>query len=62
MPHLSRLNGTVQVRSHNVCFYAELTKIVPYYHRILRLMVLKLWFLESFLSVKILKFISMVMQ
>ena len=28
---------TVQMRGHNICFYAELTKIIPNYHPILHL-------------------------
>ena len=28
-PHLNRLFETVQMRGHNICFYAELTKIIP---------------------------------
>ena len=32
--HLSRLNETVQMRDHNVCFYAELTKITTNYYQI----------------------------
>ena len=31
-PHLNRLVETVQMRGHNICFYAELTKIIPNYH------------------------------
>ena len=30
-PHLNRLNKTVQMRGHNICFYPELTKIIPNY-------------------------------
>ena len=30
-PHLNRLIKTVQMRSYNIRFYAELTKIIPYY-------------------------------
>ena len=41
-PHLNRLNETVQMRGHNILFYAELTKIVPNYHPIL-LLYLELW-------------------
>ena len=33
-PHLNRLNETVQMRGHKVCFYTELTKIFPNYHQI----------------------------
>ena len=33
-PHLNHLDETVQMRGHNVCFYAELTKIIPNYHQI----------------------------
>ena len=36
-PHLSRLVKTVQMRDHNLCFYAELPKSIPYYHEILPL-------------------------
>ena len=32
-PHLNRLIETVQLRGHNICFYAELTKIIPNYHQ-----------------------------
>ena len=28
-PHLNRLDETVQMRGHNICFYLELTKIIP---------------------------------
>ena len=34
-PHLNRLIETVQMRGHNICFDAELTKITPNYHQIL---------------------------
>ena len=34
-PHLNRLIKTVQMRGHNICFYAELTKIIPNYPQIL---------------------------
>ena len=34
-PHLNRLIETVQMRGHNLCFYVELTKIVPNYQQIL---------------------------
>ena len=30
-PHLNRLVETVQIRGHNICFCAELTKIIPDY-------------------------------
>ena len=34
-PHLNRcLVETVQMRGHNICFYAELTKHIPNYHQI----------------------------
>ena len=36
-PHLNRRNETVQMRNHNVCFYAELTKIILNYYGILPL-------------------------
>ena len=35
--HLNRPVETVQMRGHNIYFYAELTKIVPSYHQILLL-------------------------
>ena len=28
-PYLNRLIETVQMRSHKVCFYAEITEIIP---------------------------------
>ena len=31
-PHLNRLNETIQMRGHNICLYAELTKIIPLGH------------------------------
>ena len=38
IPHLNRLVETDQMRGHNICFYAELTKdTIPYYHQILPL-------------------------
>ena len=36
-PHLNRLIETVQMRGHNICFNAELTKIISNYHQILPL-------------------------
>ena len=36
-PHLNRLTETVQMRGYNICFYVELTKIIPNYHQILSL-------------------------
>ena len=33
-PHLNHLDETVQMRGHNLCFYAELTKIIHNYHQI----------------------------
>ena len=33
--HLNRLNETVQMRVHNIGFYAELRRIMPNYHHIL---------------------------
>ena len=36
-PHLNRLDKTVQLRGHNIHFYAQLTKIIPNYHHILLL-------------------------
>ena len=35
--HLNRLKKMVQIRGHNTCFYAELTKIIPNYHQVLSL-------------------------
>ena len=32
-PYLNRLIETVQMRSHKVCFYAEITEIIPNYHK-----------------------------
>ena len=34
-PHLNRLVKLVPMRGHNICFYTELTKIIPYYYQIL---------------------------
>ena len=34
-PHLNHLVETVQMMGHNICFYAELTKIIRNYHLIL---------------------------
>ena len=31
-PHLNHLIEMVQMRGHNIYFYAELTKIIPYFH------------------------------
>ena len=36
-PHLNCLIETVQMRGHNVCFFEDLIKIIPYYHQILHL-------------------------
>ena len=36
-PHLNRLIKTVQMSGHNICFHAELTKIIPNYQQILHL-------------------------
>ena len=36
-PHQNHLSETVQMRGHNICFYAEVTKIIPNYHQILAL-------------------------
>ena len=32
--HPNRLDETVQMRGNNICFYAELTKIIPNHHQI----------------------------
>ena len=37
IPHLNRLIETVQMRRYNMCFTAELTKVIPNYHQILPL-------------------------
>ena len=36
-PHMNCLVETVQMRGHNICFNAELTKIIPNYYQILPL-------------------------
>ena len=36
-PHLNRIIQAVQMRVNSICFYAELTKIIPNYHQILPL-------------------------
>ena len=36
-PHLNRLDETVQMRGHNLCYSAELSKIISNYHQILLL-------------------------
>ena len=36
-PDVNRHDETVQMRGHNICFYAEFTKIIPNYHQILPL-------------------------
>ena len=36
-PCLNHLDETVQMRGHNICFYAELTKIISDYHPMLPL-------------------------
>ena len=36
-PHLNRLVEMVQMWTHNICFYVELTKIIPNFHQILPL-------------------------
>ena len=36
-PHLNCLIEMVQMRGHNISFYAELTNIIPIYHQILPL-------------------------
>ena len=35
VPHLNCLVETVQMTDHNICFYAELTKIILTYHQLL---------------------------
>ena len=35
--YLNSLVETVQMRGHNICYLAELTKFIPYYHQILPL-------------------------
>ena len=34
VPYLNHLDETVQMRGHNIWFYAELTNIIPNYHQI----------------------------
>ena len=34
-PNLNCPDETVQMRGHNICFYADLTKIIPNHHQIL---------------------------
>ena len=46
-PHLNRLVETVQMKGHNICFYAELTIIIPNYHQILPL----IWSSEVLITV-----------
>ena len=49
-PNLNRLVETVQMRGHNICFYAELIKIIHNYHQIHPLIyssVLLSWELQS---------------
>ena len=36
-PHLNHLDETVQMRGHNICFNAEVAKIIPNYHQLLPL-------------------------
>ena len=36
-PHLNRFVLTVQMGEHSICFCAELTKIIPNYHKLLLL-------------------------
>ena len=36
-PHLNHPTEVVQMRGHNIRFYAELIKIIPNYHHILPL-------------------------
>ena len=36
-PHLNCLYEMVQMKGHNVCFYAELTTIIPHYIQLLLL-------------------------
>ena len=52
-PHLNRLDETVQMRGHNICFYAEFTKIIANYR-----IVLKYWDTQRIgTSLKIVKII-----
>ena len=46
-PHLNRLVETVQMRGHNICFYAELTKFIPNCHQILLLILVSLAYDET---------------
>ena len=49
-PHLNCLNETVQMRGHNICFYAELTKSFPIYHQ-LELCIILYFYLANFISI-----------
>ena len=42
-PYLNCIIETFQIRGHNKCFYAELTKINPNYQQILPPSYLELW-------------------
>ena len=42
-PHLNRLIETVQMRGHNIRFYAKLTKNFSYYHQNFTPSYLELW-------------------
>ena len=48
IPHLNRLVKTGQMRGHNICFYAELTKVIPNDHQVLSYLKLFIPFLFSF--------------
>ena len=36
-PYLNRLDETFQIRGHDICLYAEMTRIIPNYHLLLPL-------------------------
>ena len=36
-PHLNHLIEMLQMGVHNICFYADLIKVIPKYHQILLL-------------------------
>ena len=47
-PHLGRLIGTVWVRGHNICFHAELIKIIPFITRYSLLSGVLIWHTGAF--------------
>ena len=65
-PHLNCLIKTVQMRDHNICFYAELIKIIPNYHQILPLIYSSVYihkrFFNDFLRAEILDIVSILVS